>query len=106
MPLEVRLDRASPLHASATKGASVTWPLPLDAHVDYLVDLVESAHERTTRRELVAAIVFAAPRDGRQLSKLLKSYRAATVADVTLAADVGGDIAVYRTHRPGPRRRA
>ena len=106
MPREVRVDRTSPLSSCETKGASVTWPLPLDVHVDHLVEQVEAAHERTTRRELVAAVVYAAPRDGRQLSKLLKRYRAATVADVAAGADVGGDVAVYQTHGPGPRRRA
>lgn len=106
MPREVRVDRASPLHTCEAKGASVTWPLPLDAHVDHLVEVVEAAHERTTRRELIAAIVYAAPKDGRQLSKILKNYRAATVADLTPATDVGGNAATYQTHKPGPRRRA
>lgn len=106
MAREIRIDRETPLDACEGKGAAVVWPLPLDAHVDDLVELVEAAHERTSRKELIAAIVFAAPADGKKLARILRDYRAATVGDLAPASDIAKDVAVFERHRPGPRRRA
>ena len=106
MAREIRIDRGTPLDACEGKGAAVVWPLPLDAHVDDLVGFVEAVHERTSRKELVAAIVFAAPADGKRLAKILRDYRAATVGDLAPASDIGEDVAVFERHRPGPRRKA
>lgn len=53
-----RLDRCEP------KGAAITWPIPLDNLLDLLVGLADDAGQKTTRKELAAAIVLGAPRDG------------------------------------------
>jgi len=58
-----RLDRCE------AKGAAITWPIPLDNLLDRLVLLADDAGQRTTRKELAAAILLAAPRKGDNLSR-------------------------------------
>lgn len=78
-----RLDRCE------AKGAAITWPIPLDNFLDRLVALADEAGQKTTRKELAAAIILQAPREGDALAVLVTTYRKATVA---------GTCARRRTH--------
>ena len=98
-----QIDPSERLDRCPTKGAALTWPIPLDEHLDRLRDQVEIVGERTTRRELVAAIVFAAPNDSNALAALLRAYRLATVAALGLAA-AGENVIELASKKPGPRR--
>ena len=105
MERRIRIDRTERLISCEPKNAAVTWPVPLDALLDQLVRVVEDAGERTTRRELAAAVLLACPRDPSRLAKLLRAYRTATVSDVVPSGEVGTSIVEFRTAKPGPRRR-
>ncbi len=85
------------------KGASIAWPIPLDNLVDRLVELSDEFGQPTSRKELVAAIVLAAPRDGEALSELLLAYRRASVADVGAKSSDTENVVSFEIRRPGPR---
>src|SRR5687768_1938451 len=87
------------------KQAAVAWPLPVDARLERLLEQARSAGERTTRKELVAALVaFASPTDS-QLAKLLKRYRTSRVRDI-LPVAAGENVVPFSRQGPGPRRRS
>lgn len=97
--VDARLDRCE------EKGAAISWPIPLDNHLDALLELTDNAGQRTTRKELVAAIVLSAPRDGVWLAQLVTDYRQATVAAVAPTTAGGDNVVPFRVNRPGPRPR-
>lgn len=87
------------------KGAAIAWPIPLDNFLDGLVDACDDVGQPTSRKELAAAILFAASRDGEELSQLLLNYRRAFVADVAPAEAQGENVIPFQVKRPGPRPR-
>lgn len=78
---------------------------PISDRVDALVDLIESAGERTNRKELIAALILAAPVQPDQLAAVLRGYRQALVRDALLDPRQAGATVHLKPHRPGPRRR-
>jgi hypothetical protein len=58
---------------------------PLAGRIDLLVELVNSAGQRTTRKELIAAAILAAPLDETRLARQLHTYWHATAADTAIA---------------------
>lgn len=94
-----RLDRCE------SKGAAITWPIPLDNWLDQLVALADEAGQKTTRKELAAAIVLQAPRDGDTLAQLVTTYRKAKVSDVCSPRDAKQNVVPFQVRRPGPRPR-
>lgn len=99
------VDLREKLSRSRDKQVGLRWPAALDEFVDHLVDLVEEEGERTTRKELIAAIVATSRADGDALSKQLRAYRRMTVADCLPAADSVDNVVQIAMHKPGPRRR-
>ena len=95
-----RLDRCE------AKGAAITWPIPLDNLLDVLVTLADDAGQKTTRKELAAAVVLAAPRDGATLADLVTAYRRAKVVDVAPPEAAGDNVIPFQVRRPGPRPRS
>jgi hypothetical protein len=85
------------------KGASITWPLPLDNLLDRLVEISDEFGQPTSRKELAAAIVFAAPRDGDDLAELLLAYRRAQVSDIAPEGVAAENVIDFEVRRPGPR---
>ena len=94
-----RLDRCE------AKGAAITWPIPLDNLLDRLVAAADDAGQRTSRKELAAALLFAAPREGEPLARLVTDYRKAKVADVVPAEPPSDNVVPFYVRRPGPRPR-
>lgn len=84
------------------KGASVTWPMPVDMHLDRLLAQADAAGENTSRRELAAAIVAAAEFTDEELGKLLRRYRTIKVRDLLTIPD-GDNVVLFKKSRPGPR---
>ena len=82
-------------------------PSPLNQRLNALVDMLYE--ERTTKRELVGALILAAPEDPTQLSSMIHSYRRARACDAGLSvSNAGGSqVKVLALHRgkPGPRSR-
>ena len=94
------------LDSCKEKNAAVAWPLPVDRRLDELVELAREAGERTTRKELAAAIILAAPAEPDALSEMLRTYRRAHARDALIGpVDDVNVISIHR-HKPGPRPRA
>jgi hypothetical protein len=102
----VARDPADELHLSGDDQINVSIPGPLNARLDALVELANGAGERTSRRELISALILAAPEDGPRLAKLVREYRLASVRDAVVP---GHDESLFLEpprRRPGPRPRA
>lgn len=78
---------------------------PLSERLDALVRLVEASGDRTSRKELVAALILAAPPDGEELAKRVRAYRMALARDTLLDPDDAPDHLALEIRKPGPRRR-
>lgn len=87
---------------------SVTLALPAatSEYLDQLIDLVEHSGERTSRKELVAALLGATPRDAAKLSRAIRSHRTRTAGDLLGRPDVGEAVLRLDAKKPGPRRKA
>lgn len=96
-----RVDGAERLVASRDKQVGLRLPLAIDQRLDALMARAVDAGERTTRRELLAAIILEAEHTGDELGLLLKKYRRAKVADAILDAEPTN--VAYISHKPGPR---
>ena len=97
------LDPADPLAEAAAYQIGVAVPGPLSARLDALVRCVHNAGQQTNRKELLAALVLAAPENQDGLQKLLRSYRLATIADA-FVADEDPDTFLQPERPRGPRR--
>lgn len=84
------------------KQAGIAWPLPVDHYLDRLLAQAHQSGERTSRKELAAAVVSAAVLTDNELGELLKRYRTRTVADLFGLTDAS-DRVVISKKRPGPR---
>lgn len=105
MPRQRRLFSDTPLRDSPEQSVGLVLPAAISDRVDALVALTEETGERTNRKELIASLILAAPKRGRDLSNALRRYRHATVRDTLLepnsvSAEVNSPI-----HKPGPRAR-
>lgn len=78
-------------------------PAAVDAKLDRLVTRATDAGERTSRKELLAAIVASCDLDGDALGAVLKSYRLMTVRDVLPAQPADAAVVHLADHQPGPR---
>lgn len=100
-PLDVR-DAVS---SYKDRQAGISWPLPVDAKLEQLLDTARAVGERTSRREIVAAIIAMTKLTGDELSALLRSYRLARVGDILLQSSDTSNVVKFTKHGPGPRRR-
>ncbi|MFF1876605.1 hypothetical protein [Leifsonia sp. NPDC058230] len=91
------------LRDSKDKQVSFRWPMALDQRLDALVDRAEAAGERTTRREVLAALIANADLAGAELGELIRGLRRARVGDVVLDADPKDNVVTLLNYRPGPR---
>jgi hypothetical protein len=77
-------------------------PLPISVRLDELLYAVKDAGGHSSRREIVAALIFQAAVDGEALDHLLHRYRRAAVGD--LAPAEGENVVRMPLRRPpGPR---
>jgi hypothetical protein len=84
--------------------AGISWPLPVDAKLEDLLKAARDVGERTSRREIVAAMIAMAQLSGEQLSDLLRRYRLSRVGDVLQPSDTS-NVVKFTQYGPGPRRR-
>lgn len=99
-----QIDATTPLDKCPECTVGLQLPIPLSARVDDLVTLVEKASERTTRKEVIAALIYAAPEDHTALSKIIRRYREAHARDAPIGHPSTPRIPLA-SHKPGPRRR-
>ena len=96
------LDADSRVIDNAERQASIAWPLPVDIRLERLLGQAKAAGERTSRRELVAALVATCELTDAQLSEMLRRYRTATVRQMLPIPD-GENVVPFMKHPPGPR---
>ncbi|MFF0000748.1 hypothetical protein [Streptomyces avermitilis] len=82
---------------------SVQWPEDIDRRLNILVRAATAAGERTSRAELLAALVAAADTQPEQLALLLHRYR--RLPETALADDESRED-LPQVRSPGPRRAA
>ena len=92
--------------SDCSEGAvGLALPHPLSDRVDALVALVDDYGERTSRKELIAALILNAPADAIRLADFLSAYRRATAEDALLDPESAGASIPIAERRPGPRAR-
>jgi hypothetical protein len=95
----------TPLTGCPHRQTTFELPAPLSERLDRLVELADDEGARTSRKEVVAALVLAASESGRELADSVVRYRTAKARDAAVGADMAVVLQV-RTHQPGPRRKA
>src|SRR5438105_1316313 len=107
----VEISRKDHVAGSPERAIAVKMPAAVSDRLDSLVQKVETVEvvegERvvqrgTSRKELLAALVYDAPSNRKELLEKLDRYRRAQVASVILWRK-SGDRVVLEGHRPGPR---
>lgn len=93
------------LDGSPDRQVSLRIPLALDQRLDALVDRAVESGERTNRREVLSALLYAADGDGDSLGDLLRRYRRASVGDAVLDVETDENVIAFARHHPGPRTR-
>jgi hypothetical protein len=90
---------------SPERQGAVAWPIPIEEKLDMLLRSAEEAGERTSRKEVVAALIATFEGDGEELSLLLRRYRRITVRDLLDVPKSENVIDIARRRTPGPRPR-
>lgn len=80
---------------------SVSWPMDVDGRLNVLVRAATAAGERTSRAELLAALVTATEVEPEQLAEILHRYRRLLAGALEEDED-REDLPAVRA--PGPRR--
>ncbi|MFD3335970.1 hypothetical protein ACFWV1_25450 [Streptomyces sp. NPDC058700] len=83
------------------RATSVLWPEDIDRRLNILVRAAAAAGERTSRAELLAALVAAVEVEPEQVAALLRHYRRLP-ADTLSGDETRNDLPAVRS--PGPRR--
>lgn len=78
--------------------------MPVNQRLEELVKRAKSLGERTNRRELLAAIVTAFDADDDAFTHVLRRYRMASVAEVSLRPVEQGNVVSIERFQPGRRR--
>jgi hypothetical protein len=107
----VEISRRARVAATPERVVAVKMPAAVSDRLDSLVRKVEVVRtvdgervvERgTSRKELLSALILAAPTNRRDLNDTLDRYRGASVARTTLRPRDGDSLSLPG-HRPGPR---
>lgn len=96
----MKLDADDLVRDCPTASFSGAWPLPVQARMEELVRRATEEGERTSARELLAAILCAFNVEDIDLHEVLRSYRTSRVRDVVLA-DVVDNVVQLERRPPG-----
>lgn len=89
---------------SAERNSGVSWPLAIDRRLDQILSVAADVGERTTRKELVAAILLSFEPDEESLNEVLRRFRKARIADALLdAPDEADGVVTFIPNQAGPR---
>jgi hypothetical protein len=100
-----RIPSDSPLRDAPEEGIGVTVPAPLSDRLNALVDLLDAVGERTSRKELIAALILAARPRSDELADTVRAYRRASVRDALVEPNRAGETVQLAARKPGPRPR-
>lgn len=92
------------LAAIEERNAGISWSLAVDLRLDDLLDRAREAGERTTRKEVAAAIVGAYEGTGEELGALVRRHRLLRARDVLRTAEREDNVVSLPPAKPGPRR--
>lgn len=93
------------LKACPERAAGIDWPMPLDQRLDELCDLADDEGAETSRKELAAALVFAAPSSPVRLKALIDKYRKAKAREAAVTPDGQDRVLTIRPRHAGRRSR-
>jgi hypothetical protein len=105
---QLKFDLDARLVEQRERHLGVLVPIPLSERVDALAELLyDEGYGRVARKEVVAALLFAATEDAHELASLLAQYRRARVRDVLLGESTDlENVVSFPQRRPGPRNRS
>ncbi len=103
MSSERRIDAGRRVSGTERRAATFQLPDAVSRRLDDLAKLVDDEGGRTSRQELVAALISTAAADGPALIDTLRSYRTMSVREVTIGAQ-RDEVVVVQRYGPGPRR--
>jgi hypothetical protein len=83
----------------------VGLPAPLSGRLDGLVERADAAGAKTSRKELVGALLLSAPVEGETLAEIVQRYRKATADEAKIAGQPDARFLEPERPRPGPRPR-
>ncbi len=83
----------------------VGLPAPLSGRLDGLVERADAAGAKTSRKELLGALLLDAPVEGEVLAQLVQRYRKATADDVAVPGQPDARFFEPERPPPGPRPR-
>lgn len=95
----------TPLRSCRERNVGLALSDPISDRLDSLVSMAETRFGRTSRKELVASLILAAPTDEESLLQLLSTYRQSTADSARLDGREAGSPLSATSRKPGPRRR-
>ena len=100
-----RIAADTPLRSCPERNVGMALCDPISDRLDRLVSLAEASFDRTSRKELLASLILAAPPDGTALVEMLRAYRQSTAEQARLDGGTAGAPLTASERRPGPRPR-
>jgi len=86
------------------RAVGIRIPIPVSERLDRMVAAATGAGERTSRQELVAALIANADLGGEAVADNLRHYRKMKVRDCLPGqASDGSNVVHIADHKPGPR---
>ena|SRR5438045_1208074 len=106
VPRARSFDLSGRLEEQPERNLGVLVPIPLSERVESLTELLwRDGHGRVSRKELVGAILLAAPEDPFELAGLLRRYRNAPVREALVGQAPDENVVTFPARAPGPRAR-
>ena len=100
-----RVAADTPLQHCPERNVGMALCDPISDRLDRLVAFAEASFDRTSRKELVASLILAAPTDGNTLVEMIRAYRQSTAEQARPDGEAAGTSRSARYRRPGPRPR-
>ena len=100
-----RIAADTPLRSCPERNVGMALCDPISNRLDRLVALAEGSFDRTSRKELLASLILAAPTEGTALVEMLRAYRQSTAEQARLDEGTAGVPLTSSDRRPGPRPR-
>ncbi len=102
MAKRVEVEPGAQIRSCPKWTTSMSWPGPIHEHLDALREKTVRAgdSDALSRAELLAALVYSAPKDGGALKALVDKYRLGVASDLVEPIN---NVVVLAMHRPGRR---
>lgn len=100
-----RIAADTPLPNCPERGVGLALCDPISDRLDRLVSFAEASFDHTSRKELVASLILAAPTEGTALLEMVRTYRQSTAEQARLDGREAGTPLTAADRRPGPRPR-